>query len=188
MRRAALRSISLAILCSLALAAGGCSQAGRTEKEAEEATAESPERQSPVSDEEWLKRRRVLSIDSVIPGLGKDKPAVLFLFNYYDCGTCMEHGFQAVRRIDQATHDGFVKVVASMFTEISSTQRLFGYREYVYNDARDLIRKELKYLPTPVLLIVDGDHRIRDVYMFTPEKGGSDWKVILEKCIETGNE
>lgn len=121
-------------------------------------------------------------------GLGKDKPAVLFLFNYYDCGTCMEHGFQAVSQIDQATHDGFVKVVASMFTEISSTQRLFGYREYVYNDAKDLIRKELKYLPTPVLLIVDGDRRIRDVYMFTPEKGGSDWKGIVEKCIETGKE
>ena len=41
-------------------------------------------------------------------------------------------------------------------------QKRNAYHEYVYSDSEDLIRKELKYVPTPILILLDSSNYIKD--------------------------
>lgn len=53
-------------------------------------------------------------------------------------------------------------MVVSTMGNPSSYQKRNGYYEYVYSDAKDLIRKELKYVPTPILFSLDSSNNIKD--------------------------
>lgn len=47
-----------------------------------------------------LRGKCITSLDSLLKG--KDKSAnVVFLFNFYDCGSCIDSGFQLVKRMDE---------------------------------------------------------------------------------------
>lgn len=44
----------------------------------------------------------------------------------------------------------------------SPYQRRNAYYEYIYSDSKDLIRKELKYAQTPVILLLDSSNYIKE--------------------------
>ena len=134
-------------------------------------------------DATWLKGKRLSSIESIIDE--HNCAEILYVFNYYDCMTCIDHGFAAVRLIDSLAGDNTVKVIASMFREITSTQRQNNYKGFIYKDAKDRIRKELRYAPTPMMLILNDSCRIEEAFVFTPpaEENAEKLKAFLQKCV-----
>ena len=136
-------------------------------------------------DVEFLKGKTLLSVDSIL-GSDEKKNRILYVFNYYDCDDCIKKGFKAVEFLDKNRKES-VEVIVSMFQEITSTQRRCGYRGYIYKDEKDLIRKELKYAPTPMMLILDAENKIVDVCIFDFLLGDKDSEDFLKKCISVGN-
>lgn len=52
--------------------------------------------------------KRITSIDSIVP----DKnPRVIFLFNYYDCGSCVDSGFSIANKIDSLCRKRKVAII-----------------------------------------------------------------------------
>lgn len=89
---------------------------------------------------------------------------VIFLFNYYDCGSCIDLGFSITKKIDSLYRNNKVAIISTMGSP-SSFQKRNKYYEYIYLDSKDLIRKELKYVPTPIMLLLDSSNCIKD-YIF----------------------
>lgn len=87
-----------------------------------------------------------------------------FYLNYYDCGSCIDSGFSITKKIDSLYSDNKVIIISTMGSP-SSFQQRNKYYEYIYIDSKDLIRKELKYVPTPIMLILDSSNCIKD-YIF----------------------
>lgn len=174
---ASTRTIFLSsIVCAMAILAG-CNN--RHAKESIEANV-----QALANDEtEWLKGKSLCSADSII-GKTEGKDKILYIFNFYDCPSCINNGFAAVNRIDSMAGDGTVKAIASMFQEVSSAQRQTQYRGYIYIDTKDRIRKELKYAPTPMLLILDDSSRIEDAFLLDTSAGKEkQLEAFIEKCV-----
>lgn len=110
-----------------------------------------------------LKGKRITSLNSVLQG--EDKSAhVVFLYNFYDCGSCIDSGFQLVKRMDEFHKRKFVPIISSMGNPTLYQSRN-QYFEFVYSDKNDLIRKELKYVQTPIMLRLDSNRVILD-YLF----------------------
>ena len=108
---------------------------------------------------------------------------IVYLFNYYDCETCIYNGFKVVNQIDSLMGDGYVKVIESRCPEVNSLQRHVQYYGYIYSDKEDKIRKMLKYSPTPILLLMNESHQIRDACPFYYKtKNDKIIKQFIHKC------
>lgn len=169
--------LSSIILCFLA----GCQPSREKETQLIDANIEAlltPKQ----NDIEWLKGKRVSSIDSVIDQRkGKN---LIYLFNYFDCQTCIKEGFLSVKQLNDSLGTDYVQVISSRSIEVTSAQRLYHYRGYIYMDEKDRIRKELKYAPTPMLLILDDSCQIKDVFIFdSSAKNEETWTAFAQKCL-----
>ena len=51
-------------------------------------------------DVDRLKGRQILSLDSVVGET--EKCVIVYIFNYYDCETCIDKGFEIVNLIDNS--------------------------------------------------------------------------------------
>lgn len=118
-----------------------------------------------ISDREDVSRlvdRKIQGLDAVVPER-KGKSCVLFIFNYHDCGSCVNAGFKIIQKIDNMHGTQVAFAVASMVNP-SNYQQQNNYYNYVYYDEKDLIRRELKHVPTPVLLLIDHNNTILDAF------------------------
>jgi len=88
-----------------------------------------------------------------------------------------------VNLIDNSKKREYVKVIVSMFHEVTSTQKRNSYRGFIYKDKNDLIRKELRYIPTPVMIIVDNNCRIRDACIFEISQDKKQLDDFIKKCL-----
>ena len=136
-------------------------------------------------DVDWLKGKIINSLDSVLGNVRECK--IVYIFNYYDCEACIEKGFKTVDFIDKNNKEESVKVIVSMFREITSTQRRNLYKGFIYKDKKDLLRKELKYIPTPVMLIVDNNNQIKDVYIFEMSHDSKRLDDFVQKCFSVND-
>lgn len=105
--------------------------------------------------------KKIVSVDSI---LSDRKHEIIFLFNYYDCGSCIDSGFSITKRIDSLYGDRRVNIV-SIMGDPSSYQKRNHYYDYIYIDQKDLIRKEMKYIQTPIILLLDSLNCVKD-YIF----------------------
>ena len=110
----------------------------------------------------WLIDKTVISMDSILP-FKKNDDYVAFLFSYHDCETCVDAGFYISKKLDALSNRQYVFSVASMLNPATYQERN-KYYNYIYYDNKDLIRKELKYLPTPVMLLLDKNNTIKAAY------------------------
>lgn len=110
------------------------------------------------TDDLKLKMKRITALDSIIQ---YDQTQILFLFNNYDCGNCVDLGFAITKRISNILKKENITVVSTMGNP-SAFQERNKFYEYIHDDSKDLIRKELKYVPTPILFILDSNKRIKD--------------------------
>lgn len=114
----------------------------------------------PIEDIFKLRGKKISSLDSIITDRIRNYN-VVFLFNYYDCSSCIDLGFILTKKIDSLYNVKKVTVVSIMGNP-SPYQRRNAYYEYIYSDSKDLIRKELKYAQTPVILLLDSSNYIKE--------------------------
>jgi len=92
---------------------------------------------------------------------------IVLIYTGFDCGGCVANGFYLVRQIDSLYSQQKVFVVGSN-TNFSRDQLLHEYEGYIWIDSKDIIRKELKFLATPVVLLLDRSLKILEVYLPQP--------------------
>lgn len=110
-----------------------------------------------------LKNKHLYAVDSVVSNTERSKMFV-FLFNYYDCQSCVVAGLRYAKQLDSLLDQRSVVCIASM-VDSAPYQAIAEYYDYIYFDADDKIRKELKFVPTPQMLLIDKNRRIISAFM-----------------------
>lgn len=104
-------------------------------------------------------------LESLQPILGDSidyRNKVIMIYNGFDCNTCVDFGFNMIKRIDSLSNYKKGYIVSSQSSD-HYYQSKNEYFHYVFNDKNDLIKKELKYIHTPVLFYIDDQNRISKV-------------------------
>jgi hypothetical protein len=130
---------------------------------------------------EWLLGKSINSIDSILDVQKKENGFVVYLFNYHDCGNCIDAGFYISKKIDDLHCEQTVYAIASMISNPSNYQQKMQYDEYIYVDEQDKIRRELKYIPTPVLLLLDSHNTVKDVF-FPKDTLNNHYNDFIKSC------
>lgn len=109
--------------------------------------------------------KKLESIKSIIPDslFGLSKYKKLFVYTGQDCQSCVDAGFRVVEKIDSAFAERQFFVV-SCNSNINFDQQRNLYMNFVYSDDNEIIRKELKFIYTPILLLLNSDNEIVDLY------------------------
>lgn len=105
-------------------------------------------------------------ISSIVTILGDSINAenkVILLYDGYDCENCIDVGYEMSKRIDELSDQQKVYIITTSLN-IGSDQIKNGYVKYVFYDEHDIIRKELKYIYTPVLLKLDTLEKVVEVF------------------------
>lgn len=111
---------------------------------------------------DFLVGKRMASLAEVMaPDPVPGEPSVLLVYHGMDCGSCMETGFGLLKRLRR---EGVPCAVVAVDANISEAQRQYEFFDYIYTDRRDRLRRELKYVNTPILLLLDDSLRIADIY------------------------
>lgn len=97
--------------------------------------------------------KKIPIIDSLYQD-NKGERYLVLLCSPYDCTPCLDKAFEILNLINQTTVSNS-KWVISVLDEPSSLQRQYNYFDYIIFDGEDVIRKSLKYIPTPVFLMAD---------------------------------
>lgn len=104
----------------------------------------------------------VLSLDSVIDSEEKQEEIVL-LYHPFDCGTCIDSGYVYTKMIAESKKKK-TRIITIM-NNPAMEQKRNKYFEYIYIDRSDRIRKELKYVQTPIFLLIDSTRIIKDYFL-----------------------
>lgn len=110
---------------------------------------------------DFLAGKRIASLAEVMaPDKVPQGNSVLLVYHGMDCGSCMDEGFKTLVRLKKT---GVGCVVVAVDANISEAQQRYGYYDYIYSDREDRLRRELKYVNTPILLLLDDSLRIVDI-------------------------
>lgn len=101
----------------------------------------------------------IKSLPRIINEKTTNSKILVFLYMGSDCGNCMKNGFRITQKIDSLFNTQIVKVIANN-SNISRDHILFNYNNFIYSDDKSLIRQELRYLYTPVFLVLDSNYKI----------------------------
>lgn len=115
----------------------------------------------PVSQSQYfdnLNNQIIKSIDKIVDERTQTN-RFLFLFNFHDCQNCVEAGLFLSKAIDSIAGERVVFPVATMVNPTNFQSRT-SYFEYIYYDYDDIIRKELKFIPTPLLILLNSDNKV----------------------------
>lgn len=107
--------------------------------------------------------KRLTSLNSILGDSIKLSNKIVLLYNGFDCHSCIDEGYKIVLNIENKKKGRDAFIIATS-ANISQDQISNSYEDYVFNDEHDLIRKELKYIKTPVLLRFDDKSRICQVF------------------------
>jgi len=107
--------------------------------------------------------RKITTLNAILGNTVDVSNKVVFIYNGLDCETCIDIGYSISKRIDKIKNKKFVFVITTS-TSIGREQLRNKYLEYVFYDEHDLIRKELKYIFTPAVILFDKEKRIKLVY------------------------
>ena len=122
-----------------------------------------------------FKGKKLEAIDSIIKkSENGDKSHVVFLFTGYDCGNCVTKGIELAQFVDNMNKKKTVDIIASN-ANVNQYQLQTGYEHYIHTDNEEIIRKELKFIFTPVFFLLDDNNIIIDMYFPLPE-GDEKWQ------------
>ncbi|GHV58942.1 hypothetical protein FACS1894182_12260 [Bacteroidia bacterium] len=109
---------------------------------------------------EFLYDRSIPSISIILSDTVFTGQCVLLIYDEMDCDDCVKKGFNLIHRLDSLTIPNTFIITTS---NPGRSQLLYDYPKYVFVDRQDLIRKDLKYVTTPVLLVLSEENQIRQV-------------------------
>lgn len=111
-----------------------------------------------------LMGREINSLKDVVTDLKKID--IVMLYSGNDCSNCAEKGFKIIKKIN-SIKTSIKTAIVGINTNISNDIIQNDYKDYIYNDSSQLIRKELKYCITPALFIIDEKFKIIKAYFPT---------------------
>jgi hypothetical protein len=112
--------------------------------------------------------RDISCIDSVL--YERASSGVYLICSVYDCGSCLESAFAEVRELEKLLDTLSIKIIG-VLADPTPLQVRFEYYDYVAYDVEDLIRRHLKFIPTPVFIVCDENMKVR--YVHKPTAGDS---------------
>ncbi len=136
-----------------------------------------------------LKGVRLESLSGIIPDFRyPDSGCVLFLFSGYNCDTCIELGFNIMTHLTDGGMSSDAIFVVGSDTDVGSIQLRYNYRDMIYPDNENLIRQELKFIYTPIMLLFDEKGLVSDVFFPSTEfdKGEAQkfQEHVLSQCVK----
>lgn len=136
---------------------------------------------------ELLINHKITGIDKIIGRNIRKDFRTIFLYSGNDCGKCISKGFQIIKYIDSLYNDPPLYVISSN-SNISADMINYDYSNFIYLDKNGLIRTELKFLYTPVFLVINREDIIKDIHFILPlkdsEKEITDIKYSLISLIK----
>jgi hypothetical protein len=130
-----------------------------------------------------LKNKKISSLKTVLGDSLTTTNHVVFLYNGFDCSTCIDIGYIMSKKMDSISKAQLVYVVSTS-ANIGRDQLKNDYQTYVYNDEKDLIRKDLKYIYTPVFLLLDSNNKISKVFYPNYNRDKNKENLFIKECIE----
>jgi len=127
-----------------------------------------------------LFEKKINSLSEIIGDTVDIANKAVFIYCGYDCETCIEKGYMFASKLDNLKRKQSVFIVSTS-ANIAKDQIKSAYQNFVYKDEHDLIRKELKYIYTPVFLLFGSDKKITSVY-FPGIDSIDDENKFLEEC------
>lgn len=109
-----------------------------------------------------LINKKLLSIKMIITNIHIDKKIYLLVYNGFDCQLCIDKGYKIIKNISSNSLGEFYIIASN--TNISSDQIRNEYYDTIYHDKKERIRKEIKFIPTPVLFQISKDYKIIDAF------------------------
>lgn len=107
------------------------------------------------NEQRFLKRiygKEIASIDNIIPEYDSNALNIVFIIGQFDCVSCVEAGYGIIRQISEIKGDKNTYVVG-----IDKKVHIPRYyKDMVYEDKRRTLHDELSYIPTPILLVLQG--------------------------------
>jgi len=88
---------------------------------------------------------------------------IVLLYSGINCGNCNKKAFGLIKAIDSLSNRNLTTVVAYN-SDTSYDSIIFDYKNFIFLDEKQSIRKELNYILTPVLLLIDKNSKIYSVY------------------------
>jgi hypothetical protein len=110
--------------------------------------------------------RKTTAISKVITTDGKEygrDEKIVLLYTGYDCQSCVDKGFEIIKRIDSLYPVRKTYIITSQ-SNIGFDQKRNEYYKYIYNDHTELIRKELDFVPTPMIIKLNREDIIVKVF------------------------
>jgi hypothetical protein len=129
-----------------------------------------------------LKNKKIKFLRKVVGDTTITSNRILFLYNGYDCETCIDRGYEMVKKIDSTMNKQSVFIISTS-SNIGRDQLKNSYKNFIYNDEHDIIRKELKYIYTPVLIYLNSDNKINEIFYPSYTRDLKKEKCFLESVI-----
>jgi len=130
-----------------------------------------------------IKNKKILSLAKVLGDSTILKNHVLFLYNGYDCGSCIDIGYEMSKKMDSLIGNQLVYIISTS-ANIGQDQLKNNYQKFVYNDENDLIRKDLKFIKTPVFLYLDSKNKIKNAFYPNYNRDVNKENLFIKACIE----
>lgn len=106
-----------------------------------------------------LVNKQLNGIAGVVDSLEfSDNEAIVLLYSGYDCSSCIDAGFGMIKRLNNPDN----LYVVALQTNPAVQQQKYEYFKYIYLDDEDILRQELKFVPTPIMLLIDSTYKIKD--------------------------
>ncbi len=131
----------------------------------------------------FIKGRKINSLSKIVGDTLTTSNKVFFLYNGFDCETCIDIGYEIGKKIDSINQGKLVSIISSS-ANIGRDQLKNDYKNFVFNDEKDLIRKELKFIYTPVFIILNKNSKIKDMFFPNYVRNKKEEENFIKECIE----
>ncbi len=108
--------------------------------------------------------RKILCLNNIIGDNAQNK--LILLYSASDCRSCIKEGFEIIKAIDSTISAKRTAVISSG-SDIAYDKISFNYKKNIYEDNKQLLRNELQYIATPILIVVDEAMVVKDAYFPT---------------------
>ena len=122
--------------------------------------------------------RNLASANTILfSGKAVDDKKILLVYTGFDCQSCVDRGFQVLKKLRSENNSHKVFVISTN-ANIGLDQARNEYYDFVYSDSQELIRMELNFIYTPVILVLDKDNVI--IHLNFPKTNSDEREMIKQ--------
>lgn len=133
------------------------------------------------NEADFLSGKTIRCLDSLIIH-EPSKKIVLLICSPFDCQPCLDVGFGVINELEKMNIADIQISVVGVLSDPSPLQERYKYYKYLPFDADDNLRRELKFVPTPCILVIDTNCVINKWIRLRYERSS---KQTIEKIINT---